>query len=142
MLRPTQPHSTEVGQNTPMSDSSHSAIDAFTATLMQAARSKSTDELLLVSIEQVLSGAKPRQAEILRRCAVPRWFDLSVLAVLREHDEGNERVIDLLHGYSLCADMAMALCLPRYCARGLARGVAARSTGGIARFAPEATRVF
>ncbi len=36
----------------------------------------------------------------MRACAVPRWFDLAVLAVLRGRADGNERVLELLRGYS------------------------------------------
>jgi hypothetical protein len=48
----------------------------------------------------MLAAAGPRQAEVLYACAVPRWFDAGVLAVLRGRDDGNERVLDLLAGYS------------------------------------------
>lgn len=57
-------------------------------------------ELLTTSIEQILLQAGPRQAEVLRRCAIPHWFDQGVLAVLRDKIEGNDRVIELLRGYS------------------------------------------
>ena len=40
--------------------------------------------------------ARPRSCA----CAVPRWFDLAVLAVLRGRADGNERVLELLRGYS------------------------------------------
>jgi tetratricopeptide (TPR) repeat protein len=60
----------------------------------------SPDALIVASLQQVLDEAGPRQAEVLRRCAIPRWFDLGVLAVLRERDDGNERVLELLRGYS------------------------------------------
>jgi tetratricopeptide (TPR) repeat protein len=88
-----------------MTDPLHNSIDNVATVLLQAARSKSTDQLLIVSIESVLRKAKPRQAEIMRRCAVPRWFDLSVLAVLRENADGNERVLEELADYSFVRDL-------------------------------------
>ncbi len=60
----------------------------------------SPDALIVASLQRVLDEAGPRQAEVLRRCAIPRWFDLGVLAVLREREDGNERVLELLRGYS------------------------------------------
>ena len=36
----------------------------------------------------------------MRACAVPRWFDLAVLELLRGRADGNERVLELLRGYS------------------------------------------
>lgn len=83
-------------------DNIHSHISDM---INRAARAKSGDELLLLSIEQVLRGAKPRQAEVLRRVAVPRWVDVGVLRVLRESDEGNERVLELLRDYSFVREL-------------------------------------
>jgi tetratricopeptide (TPR) repeat protein len=60
----------------------------------------SPDALIVASLQRVLDEAGPRQAEVLRRCAIPRWFDLGVLAVLREREDGNDRVLELLRGYS------------------------------------------
>ena len=60
----------------------------------------SPDALIVASLQRVLDEAGPRQAEVLRRCAIPHWFDLGVLAMLRERDDGNERVLELLRGYS------------------------------------------
>jgi tetratricopeptide (TPR) repeat protein len=60
----------------------------------------SPDALIVASLQRVLDEAGPRQAEVLRRCAIPRWFDLGVLAVLREREDGNERVLEMLRGYS------------------------------------------
>src|SRR6187551_398817 len=58
------------------------------------------DNLIISTFRRLLAEAGPRQAEVMRACAVPRWFDLGVLAVLRGRAEGNERVLDLLRGYS------------------------------------------
>lgn len=58
------------------------------------------DRLIAASFQRVLAEAGPRQAEVLRACAVPRWLDTEVLAVLRGRADGNERVIELLRGYS------------------------------------------
>src|SRR5215207_6057439 len=58
------------------------------------------DNLIVATFRRLLAEAGPRQAEVMRACAVPRWFDLAVLAVLRGRAEGNERVLDLLRGYS------------------------------------------
>lgn len=80
-------------------------IHSYISSMLGAAHSKSGDELLVYSIDQVLRSAKPRQAEVLRRCAVPRWFDLSVLRVLRESDEDNERVLERLREYSFVRDL-------------------------------------
>jgi len=58
------------------------------------------DRLIAASFQRVLAEAGPRQAEVLRRCAIPRWFDLGVLSALRDRGDGNERVLELLAGYS------------------------------------------
>jgi tetratricopeptide (TPR) repeat protein len=60
----------------------------------------SPNALIVASLQRVLDEAGPRQAEVLRRCAIPRWFDLGVLAVLREREDGNDRILELLRGYS------------------------------------------
>ena len=52
------------------------------------------------SIARILTDVGPRQAEVLRRCAIPRWFDENVLALLRERADGNDRILDLLNSYS------------------------------------------
>lgn len=80
-------------------------IHSYISEMLGAARSKSGDELLVYSVEQVLAGVGPRQAEVLRRAAVPRWVDASVLRVLREKDEGNERVLEKLREYSFVRDL-------------------------------------
>ncbi|NJN18590.1 MAG: hypothetical protein HC822_21195 [Oscillochloris sp.] len=85
--------------------SSYEELHSLVNQMLQAARAKSGDELLLVSIDQVLSKAKPRQAQVLRRCAVPRWIDAGVLRILREGDEGNERILDKLRDYSFVRDL-------------------------------------
>jgi hypothetical protein len=61
---------------------------------------ESSAKTITVSLQRVLSDAGPRQAEVLRRCAIPRWFDADVLAVLRERDDGNEYVLGQLCQYS------------------------------------------
>jgi tetratricopeptide (TPR) repeat protein len=58
------------------------------------------DNLIVSTFQRLLAEAGPRQAEVMRACAVPRWFDLTVLAVLRGRPDGNERVLELLRGYS------------------------------------------
>lgn len=57
-------------------------------------------ELIGASLRRILDDAGPNQAALLRRCAIPRWFDTDVLAVLRGKLDGNDRVIDLLRNYS------------------------------------------
>jgi hypothetical protein len=57
-------------------------------------------DLITSTFRGILAEAGPRQAEVLRRCAVARWWDLGVLAALRERDDGNARVLELLAGYS------------------------------------------
>jgi hypothetical protein len=58
------------------------------------------DNLIVATFRHLLAEAGPRQAEVMRACAVPRWFDLAVLELLRGRAEGNERVLELLRGYS------------------------------------------
>ncbi|HEX9370403.1 MAG TPA: tetratricopeptide repeat protein, partial [Roseiflexaceae bacterium] len=58
------------------------------------------DNLIVATFRLLLAEAGPRQAEVMRACAVPRWFDVAVLAVLRGRADGNERVLELLRGYS------------------------------------------
>ncbi len=48
---------------------------------------------LQLSITQILEGMKPGQAEVMRRCAIPRWFDEDILAVLRDRNDGNNAKI-------------------------------------------------
>lgn len=71
-------------------------IAASTATADDSA----SGDLIVATFRRVLAEAGPRQAEVLRRCAIPRWWDLAVLGVLREGAEGGERVLALLAGYS------------------------------------------
>jgi repressor LexA len=70
-----------------------------TAALLRASVTSVVDAPT-AAIQQILVEAGTRQAEVLRRCAIPRWFDLGVLAVLRERDDGNERVLELMRKYS------------------------------------------
>jgi hypothetical protein len=56
--------------------------------------------LIVTTFRHLLAEAGPRQAEVMRACAVPRWFDLEVLELLRGRADGNERVLELLRGYS------------------------------------------
>ncbi|MFV9507736.1 MAG: hypothetical protein AB4911_24560 [Oscillochloridaceae bacterium umkhey_bin13] len=72
--------------------------------LTEASHGHATD-LVAAGLDQVLAQAGPRQAEVLRRVALPRWLDASVLRVLRESDEGNERVLALLRQYSFVRDL-------------------------------------
>jgi tetratricopeptide (TPR) repeat protein len=58
------------------------------------------DNLIVATFQRLLAEAGPRQAEVVRACAVPRWFDLAVLELLRGRADGNERVLELLRGYS------------------------------------------
>jgi len=76
------------------------AITAITDPLLKIDSNASPDGLIIASLRRVLAEAGPRQADVLRACAIPRWFDLGVLAVLRGRDDGNERVLELLRGYS------------------------------------------
>jgi tetratricopeptide (TPR) repeat protein len=43
----------------------------------------------------------------MRACAVPRWVDLAVLAVLRGRADGNQRVLELLRGYSFVRPLGL-----------------------------------
>src|SRR5690242_2413317 len=58
------------------------------------------DDLIVATFRRLLAEAGPRQAEVMRACAVPRWFDLAVLELLRGRADGNERVLELLRSYS------------------------------------------
>src|SRR5215210_3154238 len=58
------------------------------------------DNLITSTFRRLLAEAGPRQAEVMRACAVPRWFDLAVLGLLRGRADGNQRVLELLRGYS------------------------------------------
>jgi tetratricopeptide (TPR) repeat protein len=77
-------------------------ITAITAIKPASQTEKSSSEasLIVAAFQRLLAEVGPRQAEVMRACAVPRWFDLGVLAVLRERGDGNERVLELLRGYS------------------------------------------
>ncbi|EFO79843.1 tetratricopeptide domain-containing protein [Oscillochloris trichoides DG-6] len=44
-------------------------------------------------LSPLFASMSPAQTELLRRCAIPRWFDASVLRVLREHEQGNEALL-------------------------------------------------
>jgi tetratricopeptide (TPR) repeat protein len=79
-------------------------ITSITDPLLQMVAA-SPDELVIASLRRVLEESGPRQAEVLRRCAIPRWFDLAVLAVLREREDGNDRVLELLRGYSFVREV-------------------------------------
>jgi tetratricopeptide (TPR) repeat protein len=80
-------------------------IHSYLHDMLGAARSKSGDELLTYTVEQVIAGVGPKQAEVLRKAAVPRWVDASVLRVLRGKDDGNERVLEMLREYSFVRDL-------------------------------------
>lgn len=89
-----------------MSDNRQQRIAELSSTMQRLARSKSANaDLLFYSLNEVLENAGPRQAEVLRRCALPRWFDTGVLAMLRENDAGNERLIELLSEYSFVREL-------------------------------------
>jgi hypothetical protein len=64
-----------------------------------------TTSHIAASLQQMLSQAGPHQAEVLRRCAIPRWFDRDVLVVLRERENGNQRVLELLRNYSFVREL-------------------------------------
>jgi hypothetical protein len=46
-------------------------------------------------ISDFLSTIGPRQAEVIRRCAIPRYIDRDILTLLRERSDGNARTIVL-----------------------------------------------
>jgi tetratricopeptide (TPR) repeat protein len=75
-------------------------ITSVTDPLLKMGLVTTIDDMIGASIRHVLAEAGPRQAEVLRRCAIPRWFDVDVLAVLREREGGAERTLELLRGYS------------------------------------------
>lgn len=67
----------------------------------------SVSNALQISIEQMLATMKPGQAEVLRRCAIPRWFDDEILSVLRErnNDAQNQKILDQLKTYSFVREL-------------------------------------
>ena len=66
----------------------------------------SVNNALTISLQQILASMKPGQAEVLRRCAIPRWFDLDILAVLRDRDDdANERILQQLIQYSFVREL-------------------------------------
>src|SRR5262245_38184030 len=81
------------------------AITAITDPLLKIESNASPDDLIIASLRRVLAEAGPRQVDVLRACAIPRWFDLGVLAVLRGRADGNERVLELLRGYSFVREL-------------------------------------
>jgi tetratricopeptide (TPR) repeat protein len=61
----------------------------------------SVSNTLQISMAQILSSVKPGQAEVMRRCAIPRWFDVEILGVLRDRQDGaNEKILEQLSTYS------------------------------------------
>ena len=61
----------------------------------------SVSNILQISMMQLLSSVKPGQAEVMRRCAIPRWFDVEILGVLRDRQDGsNQKILDQLESYS------------------------------------------
>ncbi|MBX0326347.1 hypothetical protein K2Z83_01390 [Oscillochloris sp. ZM17-4] len=80
-------------------------IHNYLSDMLIAAKSKSGDALLTFNIDQVLKSVKPGKAEVLRRCAIPRWFDISILRVLRESEDGNERIIEQMRAFSFIRDL-------------------------------------
>lgn len=77
-------------------------ISALTDPLisMQRDTASKIGELVVATVQRVIADAGPRQAEVLRRCAIPHWFDLDVLAILRERQDGNEHILEQLRDYS------------------------------------------
>jgi hypothetical protein len=75
-------------------------IAGMTTPLIQAGATGQQHKTTGTALRQILAAANLREAEVIRRCAIPRWFDLGVLAVLRERDDGNEAVLRLLSVYS------------------------------------------
>lgn len=77
-------------------------ITQITDPLLRVAKAKGDAPALLVTtlLDNVLRDAGPRQADVLRRCAIPHWVDAGVIGVLRERPDGNDRVMDKLRDYS------------------------------------------
>src|SRR5262245_26797128 len=57
-------------------------ITQITNPLMSLGPSAPVAAILVASLQRVLDTAGPREEELLRRCAVPRWFDIGVLSQL------------------------------------------------------------
>jgi hypothetical protein len=75
-------------------------IEALSKSLSESDRDDSTNDLVVHFLRQVLAEAGPRQAEIMRRCAIPRWFNTGVLTILRGRSDYNERILEMLRTYS------------------------------------------
>ncbi|NTW97375.1 MAG: hypothetical protein HGB28_02370 [Oscillochloris sp.] len=80
-------------------------IHNYLTGMLGAAKSKDGAALLTFTVDQVLKNAGPRKAEVLRRCAIPRWFDPSIVRVLRESEESNERIVEQLREFSFIRDL-------------------------------------
>ncbi len=67
----------------------------------------SVSNALQVSLGQILNSVKPGQAEVMRRCAIPRWFDSEILGVLRDRQDGaNEKILAQLENYSFVRQLS------------------------------------
>ncbi|MBA3470678.1 MAG: hypothetical protein H0T53_13655 [Herpetosiphonaceae bacterium] len=67
----------------------------------------SVSNALQVSLGQILNSVKPGQAEVMRRCAIPRWFDSEILGVLRDRQDGaNEKILAQLETYSFVRQLS------------------------------------
>ena len=47
------------------------------------------DNLIVATFRRLMAESGPRQAEVMRACAVPRWFDRAVVELLRGRADGN-----------------------------------------------------
>lgn len=86
--------------DTPAERSLTSEINEITDPLLHMRMGATPQERIVTSLHYVLRDAGPRQANVLRRCAIPRWFDADVLRVLRGKDDGNDHLLSVLAGYS------------------------------------------
>ncbi|HEY1016356.1 MAG TPA: tetratricopeptide repeat protein [Herpetosiphonaceae bacterium] len=56
---------------------------------------------LQVVLQQILGSVPPGKAEVLRRCAIPRWIDAPIMGVIRDREDGNnETILEQLSEYS------------------------------------------
>ncbi len=85
---------------TPAERSLTNEINEITDPLLHLSYAASPQQRIVTSLHYVLRDAGPRQANVLRRCAIPRWFDADVLRVLRGKDDGNEHLLSVLASYS------------------------------------------
>jgi hypothetical protein len=52
------------------------------------------------SLRSILARLSPEEVKLVRRCAIPRWFDQAILALLSEQSDTTDRLVELLSSFS------------------------------------------